>query len=107
MSALAPSSATIAAAYDPSQVLVSDRMLSIVEAPQGAMALLAGLRRQCEGGPLNILVRPWPDILVFSSACMRTHLCDEYKCVRLCRCLSVFIPICRYLLQSHLDSCVP
>ena len=57
MSALDPS-ATIAAAYDPSQVPVSDRMLNLVEAPQGAMALLAGLRRQREGGPLNILVRP-------------------------------------------------
>ena len=57
MSALDPS-ATIAAAYDPSQVPVSDRMSNLVEAPQGATALLAGLRRQREGGPLNILVRP-------------------------------------------------
>ncbi len=51
-----PSLSEVAAAYDPSEVPVSDRMLNLVEAPQGAMALLAGLRRQREGGPLHSIV---------------------------------------------------
>ncbi len=64
MSALDPS-VSIVAAYGASVVPVSDRMLDLVETPLGAMTLLAGLRRQREGGPLNILVcRPEP-LLVF------------------------------------------
>jgi hypothetical protein len=60
MSALDSSSADVAAAYDPSVVAVSDRMLDLVDAPSGAMALFTGLWRQREGGPLNILVRAEP-----------------------------------------------
>jgi hypothetical protein len=56
MSALDPSAA-VAAAYDPSEVPVSNRMLDLVETPQGATALLASLRRLREGGPLHVLVR--------------------------------------------------
>jgi hypothetical protein len=60
MSALDPS-AGVVAAYGASVVPVSDRMFDLVETPLGAMTLLAGLRRQREGGPLNILVcRPEP-----------------------------------------------
>ena len=56
MSALDPS-ASVIAAYGASVVPVSDRMLNLVEMPLGAMALLAGLGRQREGGPLALLVR--------------------------------------------------
>ncbi len=45
-------------AHDCDTVPTSDRLLNLVESPLGAMALLAGLMRQCEGGPLNLLVRP-------------------------------------------------
>ena len=31
-------------------------MMELVEAPMGAMALLAGLRRQRDGGPFSVLV---------------------------------------------------
>ncbi len=52
-----PLAAAIAAAYDPMVMPVSDRMLSLVEdCPLGALALLAGLVRQREGGPLCVLV---------------------------------------------------
>ncbi len=47
----------VAAAYDPSVVPALDRILDLVEMPLGAMALLTGLRRQREGGPLDVLVR--------------------------------------------------
>ncbi len=57
-------SAAVAAAYD-SEVPVSDRILNLVEAPQGATALLAGLRRQREVGPLYALVRPEPNSNAF------------------------------------------
>ncbi len=49
--------AAVAVAYDPSVLPVSDRMMDLAETPLGAMALLAGLVRQREGGPLNALVR--------------------------------------------------
>jgi hypothetical protein len=49
--------AAVAAAYDPWVLPVSDRMLDLIEAPRGAMALLRGLRRQREGGPFYVLVR--------------------------------------------------
>jgi hypothetical protein len=48
--------ATVAAAYDPSVVPALDRMLDLVETPLGAMALLTGLKRLREGGPLDVLV---------------------------------------------------
>ncbi len=54
----APAVAVVAAAYDPALVPASDRMLDLVETPLGAMALLAGLRCQRDGGPLALLVRP-------------------------------------------------
>ncbi len=59
MSKLAnPVAAAIAAAYDPVVVPLSDRVLSLVEdCPQGAMALLGGLLRTREGGPLSVLVQ--------------------------------------------------
>ena len=51
--------AVVAAAYsDPALVPASDRLLDLVETPLGAMALLAGLRRQRDGAPLALLVRP-------------------------------------------------
>ena len=53
-----PAAAAVAAAYDPALVPASDRMLDLVETPLGAMTLLAGLRRQRDGGPLALLVRP-------------------------------------------------
>jgi hypothetical protein len=56
MTELAPSAAVVAA-YEPSILPVSDRALDLIEAPLGAMTLLAGCRRQREGGPLSILVR--------------------------------------------------
>ncbi len=61
--------AVVAAAYDPALVPASDRLLDLVETPLGAMALLAGLRRQRDGGPLALLVRPLR--VAFSSS---THL---------------------------------
>ena len=73
MSALGPSAA-IAAAYDPSQVPVSDRMLNLVEAPQGATALLAGLRHQREGGPLYVVVRLKPNCVSFYFASIYTDV---------------------------------
>ncbi len=47
----------VAVAYDPALVPLSDRLLDLVETPLGAMTLLAGLRRQLEGGPLALIVR--------------------------------------------------
>ena len=61
VSATAAASAVVAAAYAaalPALAPASDRMLDLVELPLGAMALLAGLRRQRDGGPLALLVRP-------------------------------------------------
>jgi large subunit ribosomal protein L40e len=61
MFAPAAASAVVAAAYAaalPALVPASDRVLDLVETPLGAMALLAGLRRQRDGGPLALLVRP-------------------------------------------------
>jgi hypothetical protein len=58
MSALAAASDVIAAAYAPALGSASDRLLDLVETPLGAMALLAGLRHQRDGGPLALLVRP-------------------------------------------------
>ena len=61
MSAPAAASAVVAAAYAavmPAGAPASDRLLDLVETPLGAMALLAGLRRQRDGGPLALLVRP-------------------------------------------------
>ena len=61
MSAPAAASAVIAAAYAsalPALGSASDRLLDLVEMPLGAMTLLAGLRRQRDGGPLALLVRP-------------------------------------------------
>ena len=61
MSAPAAASAVVAAAYAavmPALAPASDRLLDLVETPLGAMALLAGLRRQRDGGPLALLVRP-------------------------------------------------
>ena len=61
MSAPAAASAVVAAAYAaalPALAPASDRMLDLVEAPLGAMALLAGLSCQRDGGPLALLVRP-------------------------------------------------
>jgi large subunit ribosomal protein L40e len=55
-----PAAAVVAAACDPAlpaSVRASDRLLDLVETPLGAMALLAGLRRQRDGGPLALLVR--------------------------------------------------
>ncbi len=49
-------SVAIAAAYGHAVVPVSDRMLSLLEAPVGAKFLLEGLLRQREGVPLNIMV---------------------------------------------------
>ncbi len=58
MSELVSSAAVVvSAAYEQLEVSVLDRILDLVEAPQGAMALLAGLSRQREGSPLNLLVR--------------------------------------------------
>ena len=57
MSDPASASAVVATAYAPALVLASDRLLDLVETPLGAMALLAGLRRQRDGGPLALLVR--------------------------------------------------
>ena len=56
-------------------VPVSDRMLNLVEAPQGATALLTGLRRQREGDPLNVLVRPY-ELCCFLYIDLH-HLCQE------------------------------
>ncbi len=53
-----PAVAVVAAADDPALVSASDRLLDLVETPLGAMALLAGLTRQRDGGPLALLVRP-------------------------------------------------
>ena len=54
-----PAVAVVAAACDPALVpRQSDRLLDLVETPLGAMTLLAGLRRQRDGGPLALLVRP-------------------------------------------------
>ncbi len=47
----------ITAACDPAAVASSNRILDLVEAPQGAMALLTGLLHQRESGPLSLLVR--------------------------------------------------
>ena len=61
MSAPAAASAVVAAAYAPAlpaMVPASDRLLDLAETPLGAMALFAGLRRQRDGGPLALLVRP-------------------------------------------------
>jgi hypothetical protein len=58
MSAPAAASDVIAAAYAPALGSASDRLLDLVETPLGAMALLAGLRHQRDGGPLALLVRP-------------------------------------------------
>ena len=61
MSAPAAASAVVAAASAaalPALAPASDRLLDLVETPLGAMALLAGLRRQRDGGPLALLVRP-------------------------------------------------
>ena len=55
---LDPATDVVAAAYDPASVPASDRLLDLVETPLGALALLAGLRRQRDGGPLALLVRP-------------------------------------------------
>ncbi len=49
-----------AIAYDHNVLPVSDRILSLVEAPLAAFTLLEGLTRQREGGALNILVRLRP-----------------------------------------------
>jgi hypothetical protein len=64
-----PAGAVVAAAYDLALVPASDRMLDLVETPLGAMTLLTGLRRQRDGGPLALLVRPLR-VVFFSS----THL---------------------------------
>ena len=53
-----PAADVVASAYDPVLVPASDRMLNLVETPLGAMSLFAGLRRQRDGGPLTLLVRP-------------------------------------------------
>ena len=69
MSAPAAASAVVAAAYAaalPALEPASDRLLDLVETPLGAMALLAGLRRQREGDPLNVLVRTEPNSVSFS-----------------------------------------
>ena len=69
LSAPAAASAVVAAAYAaalPALAPASDRMLDLVETPLGAMALLAGLRCQRDGGPLALLVRPLR--VVFSSS---------------------------------------
>ena len=69
MSAPATASAVVAAAYAaalPALAPASDRMLDLVETPLGAMALLAGLSCQRDGGPLALLVRPLR--VVFSSS---------------------------------------
>jgi len=61
MSVPAAASAVVAAAYAPALPALgsaSDRLLDLVETPLGAMALLAGLRHQRDGGPLALLVRP-------------------------------------------------
>ena len=58
MSAPAAASAVVAAAYAAALGSVSDRLLDLAETPLGAMALLAGLSRQRDGGPLALMVRP-------------------------------------------------
>jgi hypothetical protein len=64
-----PAVAVVAAAYDHPALVPpqSDRLLDLVETPLGAMTLLAGLRRQRDGGPLALLVRPLR-VAFFSSA---------------------------------------
>ena len=107
-----PAVAVIAAAYDPAlAVPASDRMLDLVETPLGAMTLLAGLRRQRDGGPLALLVRPLKVAFSLSS----THLVKPAIVFVLQMChpraplpipYCVIFCICSYPLQSCLDACV-
>ncbi len=47
---------TIATAYEPVNLPEFGRLFDLLEAPQGAMSLLAGLTHHCDGGPLSIVV---------------------------------------------------
>ena len=58
MSAYVGSQSHVSDAYDCAVLPISDRLLTLVETPLGAMSLLMGLTRHREGTPLNLLVRP-------------------------------------------------
>ncbi len=105
-----PAVAAIATAYGPALVSASDRMMELVETPLGALALLAGLRRQRDGAPLTLLVRPLMRV-AFSFICTssQTRHCEElhtHVSFSPYPCIPVYIRIYSFPLQSCLDLCV-
>ncbi len=104
-----PASAAVATAYSPAWVPASGCMLDLVEMPLGAMALLAGLRRLQEGGPLALLVRPIESCFLSSANLVKpaivenTNLSSPLTHVFLCylQLPAAAVPRCMRALELH------